>query len=343
MVKLLLISTSLILFCTSAFGDIGKITEEKGTGALIVREQNQLDARVNTGINSMDTVRTGKGTIGITFEDKTQVKITENSKLVIDNFVYDAANNDGKLNMKVALGTVRYASGAIAHNNAENVSIKTPTASISVRGTAFTMTVDEIGRSLIILLPNEDGSVGSILVGTDAGFVILTQAFQATLTQTSDQKPLQPTLLNLTENMIDNMLIVKPPVEVAQEKEEATRNTFLDKNQLDENLFDVAFLDEEQITFDQLNITDLDVDLFGDALEAGIMNKLIAGRNAATQVYMFEAAGGFQITRKVVHNFTMVVKQDQDYKIDITQDGTTVNIVTNENAVNKIRITQQAQ
>lgn len=342
MAKLILLSISILLFSKLAYGDIGKITEEKGAGATIAREQNQLDAKLNTGINSMDTVRTGKGSLGITFEDKTQVKITENSKLVIDNFVYDAGTNSGKLNMKVAMGTVRYASGAIAHNNAENVSIKTPTASISVRGTAFTMTVDEIGRSLVILLPNEDGTVGSIIVGTDAGFVILTQAFQATVVVSSDQKPFTPAILSLNENMIDNMLIVRPPPELKQIADENIQRNILDKNELDNNMLNVDLLRQEQ-QINELNITDLEADLFGDALEVGIMNKLIAGHNAVTQVYMFEAAGGFQVTRKAIHNATLNIHQEQDYNITLKQDDATVKIVTNEDARNKIQIIQQAR
>ena len=43
------------------------------------------------------------------------------------------------------------------------------------------MTVDEIGKSLIILLPNADGSVGKISVESDVGQVILNRAFQQRL------------------------------------------------------------------------------------------------------------------------------------------------------------------
>ena len=50
------------------------------------------------------------------------------------------------------------------------------------------MTVDEIGSSTIILLPSCDGDgmcyVGEISVETDAGFVIMNQAFQATTVST---------------------------------------------------------------------------------------------------------------------------------------------------------------
>ena len=47
------------------------------------------------------------------------------------------------------------------------------------------MIVDEIGQSLIVLLPNRDGSVGEIEVKTAMGTVVLNQAFQATVSISS--------------------------------------------------------------------------------------------------------------------------------------------------------------
>ncbi len=52
------------------------------------------------------------------------------------------------------MGTIRYTSGQIAKNNPQQVNVKTPTASIAVRGTDFTMTVDEAGQSLVVLVPS---------------------------------------------------------------------------------------------------------------------------------------------------------------------------------------------
>ena len=163
----------LLFFSINSYAGIGTITEEKGS-AEILRKKSKIDAKINSGIESMDTVETVNGVVGITFQDDTRVRVTEHSKLLIDDFVYDPnSKGAGKLAMKVALGTVRYASGAVAKENNRNVAISTPTATVAVRGTAFTMTVDEIGQSLVILLPNADGTVGEIDVKTAVGTVTL--------------------------------------------------------------------------------------------------------------------------------------------------------------------------
>lgn len=197
----------LFLITLDASAAIGTMKEVQGTAIEIKRSKSVLAGKTNTEIESMDLVSVGsKSEVGITFKDNTKVKITENSRLVIDDFVFDPKKTDaGKLGMKVALGTVRYASGQVAKNNPQSVNIKTPTASIAVRGTDFAMTVDEVGRSLVVLLPSCDDptkvgnfqisgncTVGAIDVMTDAGMVSLNTAYTATYVTDSAQPPLPP-------------------------------------------------------------------------------------------------------------------------------------------------------
>ena len=143
----LLLSTLFSLIAIESFAAVGTVTEQKGPVAQITRDNEKLVAEKGTGVEMNDTIVTAKTRLGLTFDDDTRVAITEQSRLIIDDFVYDGNNNTGKLTMRIALGTVRYASGAIAHNNSESVKLSTPTATIAVRGTDFTMTVDEIDKA----------------------------------------------------------------------------------------------------------------------------------------------------------------------------------------------------
>jgi len=215
--RLTLILLTSFLLSSQAYAAIGSITDFKGAGQ-IKRSAQTIAAGKGSGIEMMDTVSTGSaGRFGITFLDQTKVNITENSKLVIDDFVYDAASSSkSKLGMKVALGTVRYASGSIAHGNPNSVNIRTPTSTIGVRGTDFIMSVDEIGRTMIVLLPscvNNDGIqigttciTGEIEVATAAGTVTMNQSYQATVVESSSASPTTPTVLNLQDKSLDNSL-----------------------------------------------------------------------------------------------------------------------------------------
>ena len=216
----LLILTTLV--AKNSFASIGEVTLHKGN-AVVDRQDGDkgIEVQKDLDIFSYDTVKTGNGKVGIEFIDQTRVDVTEHSKLLIDEFIYDPNTKTGSLSLKATLGTVRYASGQIAKNSAQNVKIKTPTATIAVRGTDFAMTVDEIGSSTIILLPSCDGDgmcyVGEISVETDAGFVIMNQEFQATKVSTPESKPLKPVILGLDENIINNLLVVSKPKEIEQQ------------------------------------------------------------------------------------------------------------------------------
>src|SRR6056300_995382 len=224
----------LLLLTNTAYAGVGKVEENTGTAELL-RSKDKIAVKEDLGIEMNDDVRTGNGVVRIGFDDKTKVKIEKHSKLVIDDFVYDASKpSASKLGLKVTLGTVKYASGLIAKNNRQAVAISTPTARIGVLGTAFSMTVDEVGKSLVILLPNADGSVGEISVESDTGQVILNQAYQATVVGAAESNPTPPVILDLTDLQINNLLIVSKP----KEKEEETTNSdnILDFNELDVDL-----------------------------------------------------------------------------------------------------------
>lgn len=225
-----LLLCGLLLPISQSYAGIGTITEQLNAAATVERKSQKVIGVKGTGVEMQDAVRTTQGKIGITFEDQTRVQVNENSKLVIDDFVYDPKSKSGKVALNMALGTVRYASGQIAKNSPQAVSVNTPSATVSVRGTDFTATVDELGRSTIILLPSCPSDrntrtvqdieaickTGEITVESDAGQVILNKPFQATRVDSRSAIPTPPAILKLSEGAINNMLIVAPPPELDQ-------------------------------------------------------------------------------------------------------------------------------
>lgn len=263
-----------LLSVIHAHARIGDVEQQVGNSVIERQGGDAVTSETGLDILTMDTVKTANGRTSIVFVDDTRVDVTENSKLIIDEFVYDPNTQTGELALKASLGTVRYASGQIAKNSRQNVKIKTPTATIGVRGTDFSMTIDEIGGSTIILLPSctiidstRVCSVGEISVESDIGTVILNQAFQATHVETLKSPPLNPILLDLSENMINNLLIITPP----EELEEETINDIVKRISSE---LDLDFLEFQELNKDYLAdlekdqwMTDLDFDpLSGDFL-----------------------------------------------------------------------------
>jgi hypothetical protein len=232
---ILILSLILIaLIARPANSKVGEIGQIKGSGVLEREGDIVIDGNAGVGVLSMDEAVTANGTMRIDFVDETRVELTEQSRLVIDEFVYDPANDIGSLSIKASLGTVRYASGQIAKKYKQNVKISTPSATIAVRGTDFVMVVDEMGGSMITLLPSCDTDgicfVGEIEVMTDAGFVVLNQAFQATATVHGMRKPTPPVLLDLSEDQLNNLLILRKrtPIDEYAEEEMQRRRKLAD-------------------------------------------------------------------------------------------------------------------
>lgn len=308
-----------LLLSTSALGKtIGEVTYLKGDG-MLSRLKEEYELAEKLGVESDDLIETGNGLTSITFEDKTQVRIKENSKLVIDDFVYDTKPKSvNRLALKVAIGTVRYASGGIAKNNSKDVDIQTPVATIAVRGTEFSMVVNEIGGSTVILLPNFDGTVGEIEVITLAGSVVMNQPFMATHVDSANSIPTRPVVLDITEDMISNQLIVSTPPELmdAEEDVEKAVNNILDIDFLEFKELDINQLDSDELEFNALDINLLDVDflinlldtiqLVADAITADTTERVgfdeetqtfgIVDRNEGTQTIQRFVGGDISIT-----------------------------------------------
>lgn len=234
--KFIMLITLWIFSFQSIVKSAGKITSITGP-TQISRENKKIVGAVDVIVKSMDVIETLKSKTSILFDDDSRINITEHSKLKIDSFVYDPNSESGKFELKATLGTIRYASGKIASNNRENINIQTPTAAISIRGTDFSMTVDEIGRSLVILLPGKNQEIGTIDVSTMAGFVRLDKAFQGTFVMSASVLPTPPVIFDLDEGNIGNDLLLDSPVSIDNSPSRVgDMNNQLTSNKLIENL-----------------------------------------------------------------------------------------------------------
>lgn len=268
-----------------ALANIGEVSDLNGIPAQIERATgDQLVAGLQTNIQSMDQVETTNGRLKIAFVDETEVSLTEHTYLEIDEYVFDPDPNKSRMALNFAQGTARFATGKLGLVPRENISIQTPTATIGIRGTDFTATVDELGRSLVILLPDancldarrlEAGCIpsGVINVTNSGGTVTLDQAYQAVMVSTQETAPSQPVILeNITVNMINNMFIVSEPKEIVeqQQTEQTTRNDLLDFDGLDKDFLEEDLLeldDDNTVEFNALDIDYLGVDLLSDLLD----------------------------------------------------------------------------
>ena len=340
--------------------DIGDISELNGS-AQIIRDK-PYNANLEFAIQSNDEAITSNGRMAIKFLDDSTVKLTEHSQLLIDEYIYDPDPSKSKMALTFGLGTARFITGNLNRIDKQNIKLKTPTANIAIRGTDFTATVDELGRSLIILLPDALGlSSGEIEVVTAMGTVLLNKPFQATTVNVFESKPSEPVILDLTLDIIDNMLIVTPPKKELSFTEEVSQDS--QQNILDFNDLDIDYLDEDFFGKDELEFTELDInyldtnyleDLLNvlDALAVSKQEDVLAvvggvdiqgtkiGQDTETQITTLIAGNVVSLRRDVNNSARLDLNGDDAYTLIIIQDGVSNVIKINGGSDSVITITQ---
>ena len=306
----------------SVYADsIGDIVESTGVGG-IVRNNETLPIDVGSDIVLYDEARTGNGRMLIEFLDKEELALTEHTQVYIDEVYYDPNPSLSKMSIRMVQGTARFASGNGAKIKKANINISTPTAQIAINGTDFTTTIDELGRSLVVLLPDDDGSAsGEIVVINEGGETILNEPYQATMVSSFETPPtVAVTIGNITPSMIDNMFIVNPPQEVKIAVQEQAQDDLND----DQGILEVDFLEfnelekdeleetKENLEYSALDIDALNVDLLVDVLDViEELDKVVKGSGQSVSGNI----GSFQVDGAVEG-----LNQDSQYNVFIEDE-----------------------
>lgn len=108
--------------------------------------------RLTTGddVHQNELIEVGEESLGeLKFRDDTKLALGAGSRVVLDKYVYDPDKTSGSIIMNLVKGTFRFITGVAAK---PTYLIKTPHASISVRGTMFDVYVREDGAAWLLLI-----------------------------------------------------------------------------------------------------------------------------------------------------------------------------------------------
>jgi len=110
--------------------------------AFALRADQRTELDVGTPIFVEDVVETESGSVGLTFKDGSRISIGPNSRIQFTEF--DFTPTEGRLAfiIDVFRGTLHYISGVIAKLSPDAVKVRTPVATVAVRGTRFLVEVE---------------------------------------------------------------------------------------------------------------------------------------------------------------------------------------------------------
>ena len=138
---------------------IGTVEKLSGTVTLTRTDGTTVEASKGTAVFSGDVIKTDAGAnIGIKFVDDTSFSLGESGRMVIDEMIYDPSNNgDSSSSFSVVKGVFSFVSGQVAKAGDDAMVVKTPVASIGIRGTTVAGKAAAEGSSnSITLLPDAD-------------------------------------------------------------------------------------------------------------------------------------------------------------------------------------------
>ncbi|MEQ1557552.1 MAG: hypothetical protein ABL933_01260 [Methyloglobulus sp.] len=111
--------------------------------AVAVRQGVEYQLEKGAEIFEGDTIITDpSGAVGIIFTDGAVLTLGPSGKLVVENFMFNPAEQKVSFISRVAKGTVAFISGAIGRISPKAVQFKTPTATLGLHGTKILIKVE---------------------------------------------------------------------------------------------------------------------------------------------------------------------------------------------------------
>ena len=118
--------------------------------------------------------------------DQSTFTIGSDSEVVMDTFIYDPENNDGKIVSTVKKGSLKVISGLISKKNPDNLTVEVPEGTLGSRGTEFQTIVNKKSKTTQTLLigPGKNNTLGlrpgAVLVSNNYGSTMLNKPYSFT-------------------------------------------------------------------------------------------------------------------------------------------------------------------
>jgi len=149
--------------------DVGSMAEVRRTVYGVPPQGSQSVKRAGDAVQFREELETVENSAAVVrFIDDSTLAIGAKSKVLIDEFVFDPAKAEGNALINISIGTLRYVTGDMPKGKTV---IKTPTATLVLRGTDVTVHVHPDGTTDTTVndgsvdghndVTNEDKNIGS--------------------------------------------------------------------------------------------------------------------------------------------------------------------------------------
>ncbi|GAB6053894.1 hypothetical protein JCM17960_27140 [Magnetospira thiophila] len=188
---------------------IGRVDELQGEVTVTRADGSQAQLQAGDPVFQGDLLETSDGgSVGIVLADQSVFSLSENGRMVLDEMIYDPGAEEGSAAFSLLSGAATFVSGQIAKFGQDAMMVKTPVATIGIRGTKVYMETD--GDNIrVINLPEttlQGESVGEIVLMSPDGEMLGTINSSGAGWQWSPSESATPELIQLTPEQIQALV-----------------------------------------------------------------------------------------------------------------------------------------
>jgi hypothetical protein len=181
-----------------AAGPIGKVSELEGKATATRADGTKVELKEGDPVFQNDIIETDEdGAIGLEFADESTFSLGDSGRMVLDDMVYDPGGENNSMGVSLVAGAFTFVSGQISKADPDAMALKTPVATIGIRGTSLAGKIGGEGEeNSFSLLADPGGTVGEIVLTNDGGTVVLNQVGATVGITSINQAPPPPIILS---------------------------------------------------------------------------------------------------------------------------------------------------
>ena len=129
-----------------ADNSVGQVATLQGSATVTRANAAAVALRISDPIFKNDTLETAaESALGVTFDDETTFSLSADTRIVVNEFVYQDGGSGNAASFNVAIGTAAFVANLVAKTG--DMTITTPDAAIGIRGTTGVVDVPAAGAA----------------------------------------------------------------------------------------------------------------------------------------------------------------------------------------------------
>ncbi|MGY1488265.1 FecR family protein [Methylobacillus pratensis] len=153
---------------TVAMAAAGKVEFVHGAASIVDRLGNAREASKGSQFDEGETLITADGRMQVKFIDGGYISLQPNTSFKVEEYHYNGREDGSERGIfRLVKGGLRAITGVIGHANKPNYRMDTPVATIGIRGTEFTVSLDDAQKLLVKV------GDGAVFMQNDIGNLVL--------------------------------------------------------------------------------------------------------------------------------------------------------------------------